>query len=126
MSVGRDNEAARQHLRFRPEALTLLETQQYRRSIWLIWDLRQQLEQYDFLFWLSALIMLQEATEAYLAGLFEDTNLCANHTKRVTIISKDMQLVRCIRGEGPVPSSACPVTLFWPRYRPSPQGEGKT
>ena len=42
---------------------------------------------------------LQEAAEAYLVGLFEDTNLCAIHAKRVTIMPKDMQLARRIRGE---------------------------
>jgi len=47
----------------------------------------------------SALGALQEAAEAYLVGLFEDTNLCAIHAKRVTIMAKDMQLARRIRGE---------------------------
>ena len=47
----------------------------------------------------SALLALQEASEAYLVGLFEDTNLCAIHAKRVTIQPKDMQLARRIRGE---------------------------
>ena len=42
---------------------------------------------------------LQEAAEAYLAGLFEDTNLCAIHAKRVTIMPKGIQLARRIRGE---------------------------
>ncbi len=37
--------------------------------------------------------------EAYLVGLFEDTNLCAIHAKRVTIMPKDIQLARRIRGE---------------------------
>ncbi len=41
----------------------------------------------------------QEAAEAYLVSLFEDTNLCAIHAKRVTIMPKDMQLARRIRGE---------------------------
>ncbi|GJV59298.1 histone H3.2, partial [Tanacetum coccineum] len=40
-----------------------------------------------------------EASEAYLVGLFEDTNLCMIHAKRVTIMPKDMQLARRIRGE---------------------------
>ena len=35
---------------------------------------------------------MQEAVEAYLVGLFEDTNLCAIHGKRVTIQPKDMQV----------------------------------
>jgi histone H3/H4 len=42
---------------------------------------------------------LQEASEAYLVSLFQDTNLCAIHAKRVTIMPKDMQLARRIRGE---------------------------
>src|ERR1041384_673728 len=46
-----------------------------------------------------ALGALQEAAEAYLIGLFEDTNLCAIHAKRVTIMPKDIQLARRIRGE---------------------------
>jgi histone H3 len=46
-----------------------------------------------------AILALQEAAEAYLVGLFEDTNLCAIHAKRVTIMPKDMQLARRIRGE---------------------------
>ena len=44
-------------------------------------------------------VCLQEASEAYLVGLFEDTNLCAIHAKRVTIMPKDIQLARRIRGE---------------------------
>ena len=44
-------------------------------------------------------LCLQEAAEAYLVGLFEDTNLCAIHAKRVTIMPKDIQLARRIRGE---------------------------
>jgi len=47
----------------------------------------------------SAIGALQEAAEAYLIGLFEDTNLCAIHAKRCTIMPKDMQLARRIRGE---------------------------
>ena len=47
----------------------------------------------------TAMLALQEASEAYLVGLFEDTNLCAIHAKRVTIMPKDMHLARRIRGE---------------------------
>ncbi|ETN40816.1 uncharacterized protein HMPREF1541_05096 [Cyphellophora europaea CBS 101466] len=49
--------------------------------------------------WQSQAIMaLQEATEAFLVHLFEDTNLCAIHAKRVTIMQKDIQLARRLRG----------------------------
>ncbi len=47
----------------------------------------------------TAVLALQEVSEAYLVCLFEDTNLCAMHGKRVTIMPKDMQLARCIQGE---------------------------
>ena len=47
----------------------------------------------------AAVMALQEAAEPYLVGLFEDTNLCAIHAKRVTIMPKDIQLARRIRGE---------------------------
>jgi histone H3/H4 len=53
----------------------------------------------DLRFQGSAILALQEAAESYLVGLFEDTNLCAIHAKRVTIMPKDMQLARRIRGE---------------------------
>ena len=47
----------------------------------------------------TAITAIQEATEAYMVGLFEDTNLCAIHARRVTIMPKDIQLARRIRGE---------------------------
>ncbi|KAB5557650.1 hypothetical protein DKX38_008559 [Salix brachista] len=53
----------------------------------------------DLRFQSHAVLALQEAAEAYLVGLFEDTNLCAIHAKRVTIMPKDIQLARRIRGE---------------------------
>ncbi|TRM67719.1 histone-fold-containing protein [Schizophyllum amplum] len=46
----------------------------------------------------SAILALQEATEAFLVHLFEDANLCAIHAKRVTIMARDIQLARRIRG----------------------------
>ena len=47
----------------------------------------------------TAILALHEASEAFLVGLMEDTNLCAIHAKRVTIMPKDMQLARRIRGD---------------------------
>jgi len=54
----------------------------------------------DFRYQSGALTALQEATEAYCVGLFEDTNLCAIHAKRVTIMPRDIQLAMRIRGDG--------------------------
>ena len=53
----------------------------------------------DFRFQGSTFSALQESSEAYLVGLFEDANLCAIHAKRVTLMPKDIQLARRIRGE---------------------------
>lgn len=47
----------------------------------------------------NAVLALQEACEAFLIHLLEDTNLCAIHAKRVTIMQKDIQLARRIRGQ---------------------------
>ena len=47
----------------------------------------------------GTILALQESAEAYLVGLLEDSNLCAIHAKRVTIMPKDMQLAQRIRGE---------------------------
>eukprot|EP00956_Cyclotella_meneghiniana_P025996 scaffold55409_cov79-Cyclotella_meneghiniana.AAC.1 len=55
----------------------------------------------DLRFQASTNLALQEsaAAEAYLVGMFEDTNLCTIHTKCVTIMSKDNQIAHCIRGD---------------------------
>ena len=47
----------------------------------------------------TAMLALHEAAEYYLVELFEWANLCALHAKRVTIMPKDLQLARRIRGE---------------------------
>ena len=49
----------------------------------------------------GAILALQESAEAYLVGLLEDTNLCAIHAKRVTIMPKDMQLHGGLEGREP-------------------------
>jgi histone H3/H4 len=47
----------------------------------------------------SAILAIQEATEAHMVNLFADTCLCAIHGRRVTIMPKDIQLARRLRGE---------------------------
>jgi histone H3 len=42
---------------------------------------------------------LQHSPERYVVDLMEETNLCVIHAKRVTIMSRDIQLARRIRGE---------------------------
>jgi histone H3 len=94
--------------RFRPGTVALREIRRFQKSTELLIRklpfqrlVREIASEFknDLRFQSSAVLALQEATEAYLVGLFEDTNLCAIHAKRVTIMPKDMQLARRIRGE---------------------------
>ena len=65
---------------------------------WLVREVAQDFKT-DLRFQTQAIGALQEAAEAYFVGLFEDTNLWAIHAKHVTIMPKDLQLARRIRGE---------------------------
>lgn len=94
--------------RFRPGTRAVMEIRKYQRSTeTLIRKLpfqrlcREVALELDpaLRFQSEAVRALQEACEAYLVGLFEDTQLCAIHAKRVTIMPKDMELARRIRGE---------------------------
>lgn len=69
----------------------------------------------------TALLALQESAEAYLVGLFEDTNLCAIHAKRMTIFPKDMQLARRIRGERDTVTVSVPPRHVQPSSAKPPQ-----
>jgi histone H3 len=64
----------------------------------LVREIQLELAQVPFNWQGSAILALQEAAEAHLVALFEDSNLCAIHGKRVTIMPKDIQLARRIRG----------------------------
>ena len=64
----------------------------------LVRSITQSVDQ-DLRFQSQALLALQESAEAYLTGIFEDSNLCALHANRVTIMKKDMDLARRIRGD---------------------------
>ena len=94
--------------RYRPGTVALREIRKYQKSTELLIRklpfqrlVREVAQEYksDLRFQSSAVLALQEASESYLVSLFEDTNLCAIHAKRVTIMPKDMQLARRIRGE---------------------------
>ncbi|KAL9657474.1 hypothetical protein ABK040_016741 [Willaertia magna] len=81
--------------RYKPGTVALREIRRYQK---LVREIAQDYKT-DCRFQASAIEALQEASEAYMVGLFEDTNLCAIHAKRVTIMPKDMILARRIRGE---------------------------
>jgi histone H3 len=94
--------------RYRPGTVALREIRRYQKTTdllirkllfqRLVREIAQRFRN-DLRFQSTAIEALQEAAEAYLVGLFEDTNLCAIHAKRVTIMPKDLQLARRIRGE---------------------------
>ena len=94
--------------RFRPGVVALREIRKYQKNTELLIRklpfqrlVREIANDFktDLRFQSQAVLALQEASEAYLVGLFEDSNLCAIHAKRVTIMPKDIQLARRIRGE---------------------------
>ncbi|KAB8294150.1 hypothetical protein EYC80_009593 [Monilinia laxa] len=94
--------------RYKPGTVALREIRRYQKSTELlirklpfqrlVREIAQDFKS-DLRFQSSAIGALQESVEAYLVSLFEDTNLCAIHAKRVTIQSKDIQLARRLRGE---------------------------
>ena len=106
-SVPTEGSTKKSH-RYRPGTVALREIRRYQKSTDLLLKkapfqrlVREVTQEHkaELRFQSSAIMALQEATEAYLVGLFEDTNLCAIHARRVTIMPKDMQLARRIRGE---------------------------
>lgn len=85
--------------RFRPGTVALREIRKFQKSTELLIRklpfqrlVREIAQEYksDLRFQSQAVLALQEAAEAYMVGLFEDTNLCAIHAKRVTIMPKDI------------------------------------
>ncbi|KAM5305126.1 histone H3.3A-like [Glossophaga mutica] len=94
--------------RYRPGTAALREIRRYQKLTELLicklpfQRLVQEIAQdfkTDVHFQSAATGALQEASEAYLAGLFEDTNLCGIHAKCATITPKDIQVARCTHGE---------------------------
>ena len=94
--------------RYRPGTVALREIRRYQKSTELLLrklpfqNLVREIAadfKADLRFQGSAVLALQESSEAYLTYLYEDTNLCTIHGKRVTIMPKDIQLARRIRGE---------------------------
>ncbi len=94
--------------RYRPGTVALREIRRYQKTSdllikkapfqRLVREIAESIRP-DMRFQRTSVMALQEAAEAYLVGLFEDTNLCAIHANRVTIMPKDIQLARRIRGD---------------------------
>lgn len=97
----------KKHHRFRPGTITLRDIRKYQQAPnlsiksapfkRLVLEITQALSKENIQIQSAAMAVLQEVSEAFLVGLFEDTNLCAIHARRVTITPKDMQLALRIR-----------------------------
>ena len=96
--------------RYRPGQLALREIRQYQKNTDLLIrkiPFQRLVKEItttmfplnNYRFQSSGLLALQEAAEAYLVLLLADANLCTIHAKRVTLMVKDMQLARRIRGD---------------------------
>ena len=99
--------------RYRPGTVALAQIRQYQKSEELLirklpfqrlvrqiaQDLALKTNKEEVRFQSTAILALQEAAEAYLVRLFEDAQLCAIHAHRITIMPRDMQLAKRIRGE---------------------------
>lgn len=94
--------------RYRPGSQALQEIRKYQKSSdlllrkrpfqRLVREIGEQIGKSDLRWQSHAICALQEASEAFIIKLFEDTNLCALHAGRVTILDKDWHLARRIRG----------------------------
>ena len=94
--------------RFRPGTVALREIRKYQKSTNLLIRklpfqrlVREKAQDFmhDIRFQTNALLALQEATEAHMIQLFEDANLCAIHAKRMTLLNKDIKLVKTLKKE---------------------------
>ena len=102
------NKAAAKKRRFRPGTVALREIRKYQRSTELLLPkapfqrlVRQITSNIDpnLRFQSQGIVALQESTEAFITGLFEDAHLCTIHANRVTLMKKDLELARRIRGD---------------------------
>ena len=112
--------------RFKPGTVALREIRKYQKSTDLlirklpfqrmVREIAHEFKQ-ELRFQSSAVLALQESAEAYLVSLFEDTNLCAIHAKRVTIMTRDLQLAKRIRGDrfwfDPIITTLCTFKIYY-------------
>ena len=108
LSLSLSGPPIQQKRRYKPGTLAIREIRKYQKSTdllirklpfaRLIREICNEFTDQPMRWTAEALLALQESSEDFLVHLFEDCNLCAIHAKRVTIMPKDMQLARRIRG----------------------------
>ena len=107
LQLGGKDGAKKPH-RYRPGTVALREIRRFQKTTELlirkapfqrvVRDIALKYKK-DVRFQSTAVLALQEASEAYMVGMFEDTNLAALHAKRVTILPRDLALARRLRGD---------------------------
>lgn len=95
-------------IKYKPGTVALREIKRYQKSVDILLprapfqkvvrEITQSIDN-DLRFQGAALMAIQEAAESYLVGIFEDSQLCSLHAKRVTVTLADMRLARRIRGD---------------------------
>ena len=136
-SQSQKEEGDKKKIRYKPGTVALREIKKYQKSVEMLLPkapfqrlIRECFGDIDPDLKISAqaLLALQEASEAYLVGVFEDANLCSIHAKRVTVTKADMDLARRIRGDAArdfrdnLPKSGNEEFLSLP-YRNKKEGE---
>merc|ERR1711935_288768 len=106
--TGDEHASEKRRRRYKPGTLALKEIRKFQKSTdllirkapfcRLVREISNEVSPEPFRYTAESLLAIQEATEDFLVHLFEDCNLCAIHAKRVTIMPKDLQLARRIRG----------------------------
>ncbi|GFU29797.1 histone H3.3 type b, partial [Nephila pilipes] len=64
----------------------------------LVKEILDEMSETKYRWAVKAVEALQESSEYYLVSLFEDAQLCAFHAGRVTVMKRDLQLARRLRG----------------------------
>ena len=107
-ATGGIKDKAVKKMKFKPGTVALREIKRYQKSTQmlmphapfqrLVRSITRDID-HDLKFQSQAIMALQESTEAYVVGLLEDAQLCSLHANRVTVMKKDIDLSRRIRGD---------------------------
>ncbi|CAD8067883.1 unnamed protein product [Paramecium sonneborni] len=105
---GEEQMKSKKSKRYRPGTIALKEIRKYQDSSNLLirklpfQRLVRELAGFsekEMRFQSSAILALQEATEAFIVNMLEDSVICAHHARRITVMQRDINLARRIRAD---------------------------
>ena len=109
-SAGQKAIAMRKPHRWRPVTVAAREIRKFQKTTYLlikkapfqrlVREIALKFGKRDLRMQSTAVLALQEAVEYFMVDVFSDTNLCALHGKRVTVMVKDLVLACRIQGIG--------------------------